>query len=388
MAKAHRRGFGNVRRRVSGRWQARYTGPDGRLHSAPVTFDTKGDAEAWLSLRHADILRGVWLPPAEPKAAPITLRAYGDAWLAERDLAPSTRDHYAQLLRDHVYPRFGDVPLPAITAAAVRTWYADLASLTGPTARAHAYAVLRSVMATAVTDELIGANPCRVRGGSRAKTTKKMRPATLDELAVIVDHTPERYRLMVQLAVWCSLRFGELAELRRGDVDLKHAILRVRRGVVRTKTGRIVKAPKSQAGIRDVTIPGHVLDDLATHLREHAQPGRDGLLFPAHHGGHLAPASVYGWWYPAREAAGRTDLRFHDLRHTGQTYAAATGANLRELMARAGQSSPAAALRYLHEVDGRQREIADRLAGFATAGNVTPIGTAGKKATRRREDTG
>ena len=106
-------------------------------------------------------------------------------------------------------------------------------------------------MATAVADELIGANPCRVRGGSRAKTTKKMRPATLDELAVIVDHTPERYRLMVQLAVWCSLRFGELAELRRGDVDLKHAIMRVRRGVVRTKTGRIVKAPKSQAGIRE-----------------------------------------------------------------------------------------------------------------------------------------
>jgi hypothetical protein len=50
------------------------------------------------------------------------------------------------------------------------------------------------------------------------------------------------------------------------------------------------------------------------------------------------------------------------------------GANLRELMARAGQSSPAAALRYLHEVDGRQREIADQLAGFATAGNVTDPG--------------
>jgi len=70
---------------------------------------------------------------------------------------------------------------------------------------------------------------------------------------------------------------------------------------------------------------------------------------------------------------GRPDLRFHDLRHTGQTLAAAAGANLRELMARAGQSSPGAARRYLHEVDGRQREIADRLAVLATAGNVTPI---------------
>jgi integrase len=360
-------------------------------YSAATTFARESDALDELGRIRRDIEAGRWTPPvrgASAAATVPTLRAYADAWLAERDLAPTTRDHYAQLLRDHVYPRFGDVSVPEITAAAVRTWYADLASLTGPTARAHAYAVLRSVMATAVADELIAANPCRVRAGGRAKTSKRMRPATLDELAAIVAATPEQYRLMVQLAVWCSLRFGELAELRRGDVDLKHAILRVRRGVVRTKTGRIVKAPKSPAGIRDVTIPGHVLDELATHLREHAQPGRDGLLFPARHGGHLAPASVYGWWYPAREKAGRPDLRFHDLRHTGQTLAAAAGANLRELMARAGQSSPGAALRYLHEVDGRQREIADRLAGLATAGNVTPIKAATKRPRKRKEDVG
>src|SRR5262245_52615831 len=96
-----RRGFGTTRRRSSGRWQARYFGPDGRRYSAPITFDTKIDAEGWLSLRHADILRGAWLPQATPTAAPITLRAYADAWLAGRDLGQTTRDHYAQLLRDH-----------------------------------------------------------------------------------------------------------------------------------------------------------------------------------------------------------------------------------------------------------------------------------------------
>jgi integrase len=202
-----------------------------------------------------------------------------------------------------------------------------------------------------------------------------MRPATLDELAVIIRETPERYRLMIQLAVWCSLRFGELAELRRSDVDVKSSVLRIRRAATRTTSGWVVKSPKSDAGIRDVTIPGNILDDAANHLREHAQSGRDGLLFPSTSGGHLAPSTVYGWYYPARDAAGRPDLRFHDLRHTGQTYAAAMGANLRELMARAGQSSPGAALRYLHEVDGRQREIADRLAGFAETSNVTPIST-------------
>jgi integrase len=101
---------------------------------------------------------------------------------------------------------------------------------------------------------------------------------------------------------------------------------------------------------------------------------------------------VYRWWYPAREAAGRgpsrkganDGSRSHDLRHTGQTYAARTGANLRELMTRAGQSSPGAALRYLHEVDGRQREIADVLAGFAASSNIVPI-TVAKGTTTKRE---
>jgi integrase len=255
----------------------------------------------------------------------------------------------------------------------VRTWHANLAGRTGPTARAHTYALLRTIMGTAVSDELIAANPCRVRGGGQSRTVHRTRPATPQELAVIVAATPEPYRVMVQLAVWCSLRFGELAELRRSDVDAKRGVLRVRRGVTRTRSGRVVKAPKSEAGVRDVPIPSNILEDVRAHLAAHAEPGRDGLLFPARNGGHLAPSSAYRWYYPARAAAGRADLTIHDLRHTGQTYAAAVGANLRELMARAGQSSPGAALRYLHEVDGRQREIADRLAGFAAAGNVTPI---------------
>lgn len=385
--KRDKRYFGNVRRLPSGRYQVRYTGPDGRPYTArtpqgrPLTFDTQGDAEAWLSLRQSEILRGAWLAPTVT-AAPVTVRQYGVTWLAERGVESSTAEHYDQLLRDHVYPPLGDYAVADLTPAAVRTWHVELGKRTGPVARSHTYGLLRSIMTTAVSDELIAANPCRIRGAGRAKTSKRMRPATLEELAVIVAKMPERYRLMVSLAVWCSLRFGELAELRRADVDTKNGVLRVRRGVVRTQQGRTVKKPKSDAGIRDVTIPSHVLTDVKAHLREHTGADQDALLFPSatDPARHLAPSSLYRHWYPARKAAGRPDLRFHDLRHTGQTYAATMGANLRELMARAGQSSPAAALRYLHVVDGRQAEIADALAGFAT-GTVIPIN--GRKARRQ-----
>ena len=121
------------------------------------------------------------------------------------------------------------------------------------------------------------------------------------------------------------------------------------------------------------------------HLRQHAEMGRDGLLFPAVNGGQLAPSTLYRSFYPARERAGRPDLRFHDLRHTGAVLAASTGATLAELMARLGHSTPGAALRYQHAAQDRDRVIAAALSQLAT-GNVTPIDASNPK-TRGKAET-
>lgn len=380
-----KRYFGNVRKRASGRWQARYTGPDGVTYSAPTTFDSRGYAERYLARADAEIQAGRWQPPGtvEQVADVHVFRAYAAAWLAGRDLADRTRDDYAQILRDHINPRFGDLPVTAITPAAVREWHATLKDSTGPTMRAHAYGLLRTIMNTAVADEVIGANPCRVRGGGSARRVKKIRPASLPELEALVGALPPRYRLMALLACWCGLRFGELAELRRSDIDVKNGIVHVRRGVVRINGGRKVKGPKSEAGKRDVAIPPHLIPAVKDHLAGHVKAQRDALMFPAAHGGHLAPATLYRVYYPARDAAGRPDLRFHDLRHTGATLAAATGATLAELMARLGHSTAGAALRYQHAAADRDQVIAAALSDLA-AGTVTPITRAkGKRATAR-----
>jgi integrase len=90
------------------------------------------------------------------------------------------------------------------------------------------------------------------------------------------------------------------------------------------------------------------------------------LLFPADHGSNLAPSTLYRHWHKAREAIGRPDLRFHDLRHSGATLAALACATLAELMARLGHSTPQAALRYQHVAAGRDPELAalfSKLAG-------------------------
>jgi integrase len=379
--KGSRRGFGSTRKLPSGRYQARYTGPDGQQYSArtedgrPLTFSTKGDADAYLSLRQSEMVRDAWRPPSTPKpvaAKPITMLEYATAWLADRELETRTREHYQQLLDDHIAPTFGNRAVATIRPPDVRTWFAKLGTKTGPTAKAHSYQLLRTIMHTAVGDELIAANPCRIKGAGSTKRAVKIVPATLSELETLVTGMPGKYQLMTLFAAWCGLRFGELTELRRGDVDVANSVVHVRRGVVKIEGGREVKGPKSEAGKRSVNIPPHLMPAVKAHLKEHAQVGESGLLFPARHGEQIAPSTLYKVYYPARRKAGRPDLRFHDLRHTGAVLAASTGATLAELMARLGHSTPGAALRYQHAAQGRDKAIADALSKLVT-GNVTLI---------------
>ncbi len=359
-----RRTFGAIRRLPSGRYQAHYTGPDTRKHNAPYTFDTRQDAESWLTDRSREISRGEWAT-VSPTRHVTNFGTYAATWLTERDLKPRTRAHYVTLLDRLILPTFADLPVKAITPALVRDWHARLG--TGqPTLRSHAYGLLRGILATAVSDGELPANPCHIRGAGSSRRVHKIKPATLDELEALVREMPEKYRAMTLLAAWCGLRFGELTELRRRGLDLKNGTILVRRGVAWVDGKPVIGTPKSTAGIRDVAIPPHLLPLLREHINDHAAWGRDGLLFPSASGGSLTTSSLYKVFWAARKRAGRSDLRWHDLRHTGAVLAAATGATLAELMARLGHSTPGAALRYQHAAEGRDAVIAQRLSDLAT----------------------
>lgn len=365
------RDSGTVRQLPSGRWQARYRDDDGLLRPAPQTFDTKLDAASWLlDYGHGD----VDLEGQARKVVP-TFEEFADGWLAaggrRGHLKPRTVDLYRGYLDDVLIPEFGKLRITRITPTRVRSWYAGLDPKTA-TRRRHLYALLASIMSTAVLDDLIESTPCRIEGASTPVRAGETRVATLDELEVIVKAMPDRYRAMVLLAAWCALRFGELAELRQEDVDLDAGTISVTRGVVSTKAGKVVGDPKSAAGIRTVAIPPHLVPEIKRHLRKHVGAGSTSLLFPARSGGHMSPSALYTVYYPAREKAGRTDLRFHDLRHTGAYLAAGTGASLADLMARLGHSTTRAAMVYQHASQDRDRIIAEGLSAIAM-GNVVPI---------------
>lgn len=371
------RTFGTIRRLPSGRFQATYVGADSKRYPAPTTFLNRTDADGWLSLRQAEIVAGRWRPPTEDEpvvvdAEPetLTLGAYAETWLKERTLATRTRKHYRNLLDRFILPTLGNHDI-IVTPSEIRTWYSRMGVGT-PTQRAHTYGLLHAIFATAIDDGVVPiSNPCRIKGADSVDRVVIIRPASVDELEIVVNAMPPRLQLMVLLASWTSLRFGELTELRRKDINARDGIVHVRRGVVHPDGVCTVTTPKSPAGRRDVAIPPHMLPAVVEHLKDHTDPGRDSLLFPPSLGGcHLMPSSLYRVYYPARRKAGRPDLRFHDLRHTGGTMYAQSGATLAELMTRLGHSTVGAAMRYQHVVNGRDAEIAQRLSALATVTNI------------------
>ncbi|MHC5700885.1 tyrosine-type recombinase/integrase [Streptomyces tirandamycinicus] len=376
--KGKRRAFGAVRKLPSGRYQARYPGPDGVMRPAPDTFATVRDADDWLAEKRTEIRRGDW---QDPDAGAVDFAEYALLWVKERRLSPTTDELYRRLLRLHVLPAFEGLDLDEITAPRVRSWRSERLDSTGAaTTVAKSYRLLKAILETAVEDELIRRNPCRIRGAG--KETAAERPvATVDQVDALADALGPRWRLMVYLGAYGPLRPEEQAELRRKDVDLDGLTIRVRQAAPELTTGKRAEGPtKSDAGRRLVVLPAFLRTDLRRHLDWYAEKGPDGLLFVGEKGKPLRRSTFGRKWRTARTKVGLPDgFRFYDLRHTGHTLTTRSGATLKDTMVRAGQSTERAALIYQHSDAERQREVAaglDRLVRQRRgAVDSTPSGT-------------
>lgn len=357
-----RRQFGRIRKLPSGRYQARYPSPDGQLRPAPHTFRTKTEAGDWLADKQSEMRRGDW---HDPDAGKVPFGPYAAAWIEERELANTTRQLYRSLLRHHLEPTFGAVNVAAISPPSVRRWRADkLVTGTGPTTVAKAYALLRGILGTAVADQMIKRNPCQIKGASTVHTPERP-TATVSEVYAVAEAIQPRYRVLVLMAGFLGLRWGELIGLHRRDIDPDQRTVRVRRSVAELSNGqREIKAPKSAAGKRTVAIPDAIVPDIRDHLKRYAEGGADGRVFIGAKKATPRRNHFNRLWRKACSDAGIKGLHFHDLRHTGNTLAASTGASTRELMSRMGHSSTRAALIYQHASADRDRLIADAVSGL------------------------
>ena len=194
-----RRRFGLLRKLPSGRWQASFTGPDGRRQTAPTTFATKSDADRWLAKVDIDLWRGTWLDEA---AARIPFGIYARQWLEDnRNIGPRWRETCERNLRLHMGDLDG-VPLKALSPVVVRGWYAaGMRSHAGKTSLSQSYRFVRAVLNTAVRENVIAKNPCQIPGAGVPRA--KARPiASPDQVVALVEAIPAPYRAAVLLAAW------------------------------------------------------------------------------------------------------------------------------------------------------------------------------------------
>ncbi|HET9127428.1 MAG TPA: site-specific integrase [Propionibacteriaceae bacterium] len=381
---AARRGFGRIRKLPSGNYQAAYT-LGGRVYAAPDTFTAKYLAEGWLGQEARAVKLGIWVPPerresedARPNrdTSTVTFGEFAEEWLAKRRsldpdekgaLRPSSSKEYGLLLKNHLIPQLGSRRLDDLTPAVIQDWHRRMGAKRLPRARAKAYSLLRTILTAAVADKrypTVKVNPCQIDGAGRVKRAKDPVTASEEELATIVADMPERLRLAVLLGCWGAMRYGEVFELRRKDVEFvkdgddELVFLHVRRGVVWVKGEVVIGEPKTSEGKRVVVLPPHLTQTVKEHLSVHVGRAPNSLLFPAERGGNLRPSGFQNAWHHARHAAGRDDLKFHHLRHTGAVWFARAGATIADLQARLGHATPATAMIYQSTGASRQMELA------------------------------
>ncbi|MEY9965976.1 integrase [Streptacidiphilus sp. MAP12-16] len=351
-----RRRFGSVRKLPSGRFQARYLGPDGLERTARETFANKSEANSWLSEVETDLARGDW---RDPLAGAVNFTLYAETWINERDLGATTEELYRRLLRLHLAPVFGVWNLDEISAPRVRAWRTDLLATGKATTTAKAYRLLKTILGTAVEDELLRRNPCRIKGAGK-ENAKERGVASIEQVLQLAHRMGPRWQLLVFMAAFMALRPEELAELRRPDIDRARGVVWVRRAAPELCNGkRVVGDPKSKAGKRSVVIPPEILPDIDHHLALYASPEPDGLVFLGERGAPFRRSTFGRKWRKARTELGMPDFRLYDSRHTGNTLAANTGASLADLMAHMGHASVRAAMIYQHATAEQQRKIAD-----------------------------
>jgi integrase len=384
--KGRKRRFGSVRKTPLGEFQASYLGPDGKRHFAPHRFKKEGDADKWLSKVEVLIISGDW---TDPERAKITLGDYAAQWITERpSLRPRTVELYRWLLRKHIEPQIGGIELGKLSPAVVRQWRSDrIAAGVSVSVTAKSYRLLRAVLGTAVDpDRIIARNPCKVPGADREHPAE--RPViTVAQVFALADEMTPRFRSMVLLTAFASLRFGEVTALRRCDLAEDASWLRVARGFVEVPgRGLIEGPPKSRAGVRTVIVPSAIRPDIVGHLADYVKPAADALVFTGEQGNALRRPNFNQRvkWTAVVAKLDLKGLHFHDLRHAGNIWASKAGMSTKDLMARMGHDDMRAALIYQRATSDADQRIADKLSELVTEHEDKKI----KKAREGDEDDG
>jgi integrase len=350
-----KRQFGAVDKLPSGRWRARYRDPAGRRVTAPTRFRTKADANAYLSVVQADLVRGQYIDPREGKT---TVASWANSWLAR----PGKRG--ATVARDKqgigvFLPSLGILSLAALTPRHVQEAIDERSRYAQPATVARDFAALRALLNAAVDADLIGRSPARKVALPRIVRPERM---TLDpeQLRRLVDELPDHYQALVITAGILGLAWEEAIALRVRDVDFMRRTITVAQTVEELAGHiRIVPEGKRRARLRTMTAPVLVIDAIAKHLassRADQPHDPEALIFLGPRGGVLRRRFGERIFRPAAIRAGLAGLTFHGLRHAATSSLVDVGVHPRVMATRIGHGT----VRTTMEVYARASDNADR----------------------------
>jgi len=364
-----------IRKTGSGKYQIRYTGPDGRRYSGG-TFRRKVEAEKALSRVEAAIEAGTWQALAsaaegglDPRT--VTLRQLSEHWLQIRlnrqgkPLSHYTSSEYRRYINTSL-GQFADKPIRTITPTQVEQWWSARFE-THRRATNAAYKYLKSLLTWAVKRRLIIENPCQIEGASTYTPKEETKVPSTVEVDLMIQNSDGPLRAIIALAAYCGLRKGEIFELRRKDLTSLEAgedtwwVVNVTRSVGWTSESEtVVGPPKTPGSIRALPVPRVaeriILDHLAG-IPSHPEA----LLFSRdlEASQHWRKSQLNPLWRALRASAGYSG-RFHSLRGYHLTQYATTGASLREIMERGGHRNIQVAMKY-QRAAGRALDLIERL---------------------------
>jgi len=356
---------GHVRERSKGRWELRWRDAAKRLHTATVSARSERDAYAQLAA----------LAAAPQANAPhrMTLGDFLPTWLAGMDIAPTTRQGYASVLRRHLQPDLGHVRLRELNASTVRAAFQKWSArgCARSTLR-QVKIVLQSCLRSALLDDLIAVDPMaklRARKGQPNPLPIGMPPKAVPvppekiaELLASDDGSP--YQIAILLCVAAGLRRGEILGLRWRNVDLDTGTIKIVEQLVPLAGGSRFVEPKSASGVRTIKLPGEAIDALRAHWRSTATAmlGNGVRLTEGHtvacdaEGNPLQPIGLSKW-------AARHGFKLHNLRHAHISELVNRGVPIAAVSKRAGHSTIATTLNTYTHADEADDEAAAAVAG-------------------------
>lgn len=362
---------GSFRKTSSGKWQVRYTDPDGVRRSLG-TFLTKQAGQEALRRVLGDIDKGVWELSQESNRALVDGKTLTLAQVADRyrklgtrggnPLSPRTLAEYEGYIRRD-FARFANRPIRSIRAEEIEDWWIELGNKGTLSLRQKAYSHLKSLTRFALKKGWIPKDPCDIRGGTQAPSVKNPIIPTREQAELILELAPDNLKALFLMASWGGYRKGELLELRRKDIrlDEETGLYRVsaNRGVIWLPGGKVeIRVPKWESG-RENFLPVFCSEVIRKHLHT-VSLDPEALLFPdPGTNNHYPNHKLNRIWSKLRKASGYTGS-LHTLRSFAGTEYARTGATLREIMDYLGHNNPKTALRY-QKNPGRQVVLAEKL---------------------------